>query len=112
MDNRNTNNRLRGRSLSLDRKNILQIRRKTTGSRTNNFHTCSTRRTRRVPNTLPYTAEDVITILRSSTIDRRRISQTIQPQREFRSIENLVFNAESTDFSSYVINSNHNNQNF
>ena len=108
-------NRPRGRSLSLDRKRVVQNRRQRTAFPAYNFHTYSARRTRRIPNALPYTAEDVITILRSSTIDRRRISQTIQPQREsvFRSVENLVLNAEPPDVSSAAMSEylDHNNQN-
>ena len=108
-------NRRRGRSLSLDRKSGVQNRRQRTAFPAYNFHTYSARRTRRIPNVLPYTAEDVITILRSSTIDRRRICQTMQPQREsvFRSVENLVLNAEPPDVSSATISEylDHNNQN-
>lgn len=49
-----------------------------------------------------YTAEDVITILRSSTLGHRSISRPVNLQSEssFRSIENLVQNAEPLNFSS------------
>uniref|UniRef100_A0A1I8MZF5 Sodium:neurotransmitter symporter family protein n=1 Tax=Musca domestica TaxID=7370 RepID=A0A1I8MZF5_MUSDO len=53
----------------------------------------------------PYTAEDVITVLRSSTRIRNRTSHDTHPlnQMVFRSIENLVLNAEPPGVSSSAV---------
>ncbi|XP_013115224.2 sodium-dependent transporter bedraggled isoform X1 [Stomoxys calcitrans] len=111
--NRPSNNLLHGRSLSLGRKSVLQ--KKTLQKRTGNTYRpssapreiigsfnenrASTRTSR------AYTAEDVITILRSSTRGKNLTSQLahVQNQTVFRSTENLVFNAEPPGTSSSVL---------
>ncbi|XP_073811591.1 sodium-dependent transporter bedraggled isoform X2 [Musca autumnalis] len=110
--NRPPANLLYGRSLSLGRKHMLQKHRlaqKTNSTRPssaprevfadNEYRRDSTRRLR------TYTAEDVITVLRSSTRVRNDTSHATHPlnQMVFRSIENLVLNAEPPGLSSSVV---------
>ncbi|XP_065367074.1 sodium-dependent transporter bedraggled isoform X2 [Calliphora vicina] len=112
IENRPSLNLLRSRSLSLGRKQLLNKRRfkeeieRPLSAQANTFDSHSNRRFSRTLNERPYTAEDVITILRSSTLGRRRVSHSVHPQTEsvFRSIENLVENAEPPNLSSGVIN--------
>lgn len=119
---RPVNNLIYGRSLSLGRKNMLQKHRfseKTNANRPSsaprdlNGDSNPNRRSART--TRPYTAEDVITILRSSTRGRNGTSQSTSHshplnQMVFRSIENLVLNAEPPGISSSVV-SEHLNEN-
>lgn len=103
-----------GRSLSLGRKHVLQKHRIANNSKS--YRPFSTpREINRDSNTSlstrtarPYTAEDVITILRSSTRARNRPSHLTHPQNQFlfRSIENLVLNAEPPGISSTVTSEN------
>ncbi|XP_037820576.1 uncharacterized protein LOC119609715 isoform X2 [Lucilia sericata] len=113
IENRPSHNLLYGRSLSLGRKQIVNKRRlKEENGRPTSARSSSNSRSSRTLNDRPYTAEDVITILRSSTLGRRRISQSINPQNEsvYRSIENLVENAEPPNLSSPAID-DYSNQN-
>ncbi|XP_075165850.1 sodium-dependent transporter bedraggled isoform X2 [Haematobia irritans] len=114
--NRPVNNLIYGRSLSLGRKNLKRkaaekvqnLNRPTSAPRDNTGFNIfdPSRRSIRAPR--PYTAEDVITILRSST--RNRTSHVTRNQMVFRSIENLVLNAEPPGISSSIL-SEHLNEN-
>lgn len=118
IENRSPFNYLNGRSMSLGRKQISQKSRR--GKRTAHrpasaprdmtLDTLSRRQLTRIER--PYTAEDVITILRSSTIGRRRTSHSNQPHSEFVfcSAENLVTNAEPPGLSSAMVD-DYNNEN-
>uniref|UniRef100_A0A1A9WAE8 Transporter n=1 Tax=Glossina brevipalpis TaxID=37001 RepID=A0A1A9WAE8_9MUSC len=97
------------RSLSLGRKEISHKHRfnanairPMSGSRVHDMHTPIRERLSRPQR--PYTAEDVVTILRSSTINRHRTSHSSHPQCEasFCSNENLVLNAEPPDLSNAI----------
>ncbi|KAM7343250.1 sodium-dependent transporter bedraggled isoform 2-T3 [Cochliomyia hominivorax] len=76
------------RSLSLDRRRLSKAPSRRTHANNCNFRFLRDR---------PYTAEDVISTLRSSTLGRRRV--TDHSQTLFRSIENLVQNAEPFNIS-------------
>ncbi|KAI8116846.1 hypothetical protein FF38_03571 [Lucilia cuprina] len=111
IENRPSLNLLYGRSLSLGRKQIVNKRRlREENERTSSARASSNSRSSRTLNERPYTAEDVITILRSSTLGRRRMSQSIHPQNEsvYRSIENLVENAEPPNLSSPAVDEHYN----
>lgn len=116
VESRPTYNAFYGRSLSLGRKQLLNKR----ALKADNCRPHSSRENNSIYNrglsrTLkdrPYTAEDVITILRSSTLGRRRPTNQQQSVPIFRSIENLVENAEPPNTSSAIITeSKQNDQN-
>lgn len=117
IENRPILNSLYGRSLSLGRKQCSHknrfgksLLRPSSAPRDNYFDTVSGTHSSNTER--PYTAEDVITILRSSTRGRRRSSHSVHPHSEFvfRSIENLVLNAEPPGLSS-TIHTDYPNQN-
>uniref|UniRef100_A0A1A9UWA6 Transporter n=1 Tax=Glossina austeni TaxID=7395 RepID=A0A1A9UWA6_GLOAU len=103
-----TNAQRANRSLSLGRKETSQkhrfhvnTMRPMSGSRVHDMDTPIRERLARPQR--PYTAEDVVTILRSSTINRNRTySSHPQCEASFCSNENLVLNAEPPDLSAAI----------
>lgn len=111
VESRPAHNSFYGRSLSLGRKQLLNKR----ALKEDDCRPLSARENssnyNRVLKDRPYTAEDVLSVLRSSTLGRRRTTNQ-QSESIFRSIENLVENAEPPNISSTIMTeSKQNNQN-